>query len=296
MACYSPIEAFRLDNGSIVFSERRGVHYPLKLACGQCIGCRLERSRNWAVRCMHEAQMHSASCFITLTYDDAHFSSLNYSLNYAHFQAFIRRVRKKVGKCRFYMCGEYGSLNSRPHFHSCIFGLDFPDKVLFRRLDSGCRIYRSPLLESLWTFGYSSIGDVTFESAAYVARYICKKVTGDLAATHYMRVDPISGEIFNISPEFCHMSLKPGIGRAWFDRYLADVFPHDRVIVRGKSVGVPKYYKQLLKLRDPFLSDDLDFDRVKNAEKFVDDCTEARLLARETVHRARLTFLKRGLE
>lgn len=295
MPCYSPIDAWRLVSGTVVFVERGDIHHALKLACGQCIGCRLERSRAWAVRCMHEAQMHEHSCFVTLTYDSDHLPSHN-SLSYADFQAFMRRLRKRLGKCRFYMCGEYGERNWRPHFHACLFGVRFPDRVFLKSLPSGSRIYRSAILESLWSFGYSSIGDVTFESAAYIARYVCKKVTGDAARVHYARVDVETGEVYALTPEFTRMSLKPGIGRLWFDKYLRDVFPHDRVIVRGKAVKPPKYYKQLLKLRDGFASDDIDFARVQRADKFVDDVTEARLADRERVARAGLTFKKRGLE
>lgn len=296
VACFSPIEAWQTDSGSIVFVERGSIRRALKLACGQCIGCRLERSRGWAVRCMHEARMHSVSSFVTLTYDSDHLPSQN-GLVYGDFQRFLKRVRKRLGKCRFYMCGEYGDLNGRPHFHSCLFGVGFSDKVLLRTLPSGSKIYRSPTLESLWPFGYSSIGDVTFESAAYVARYICKKVTGSDADAHYTRVDSTTGEIYLLEPEFCHMSLKPGIGFSFYQKFGAtDIFPRDKVIVRGKECSVPKYYKALLKRSDGFMSDDIDYSREMNAAKFVDDCSEARLRDREIVTRARLAFKKRGLE
>lgn len=294
MPCYAPLKAFQVADGRIVFAERGDVCRVLSLACGQCIGCRLERSRGWAVRCMHEAQMHAKSVFITLTYDDAHFPSQNGSLVYEDFRLFLRRLRKKLGKVRFFMCGEYGSQRDRPHFHACLFGCDFPDKVYFRTLDSGCRIYRSAILESLWPYGYSSIGDVTFESAAYIARYICKKVTGDLAATHYMRVSSSTGEVFHLTPEFARMSLKPGIGAKWFEKYGSEVFPADRVVMRGREMKPPKYYKRLIK--GTFLSDDMDFQRMQRAAAFVDDCTEERLVTREIVARARLSFKPRGLE
>lgn len=294
MPCYGPIEAYQLDDGRVVFSERGSIRRSLKLACGQCIGCRLDRSRQWAVRCMHEAQMHESNAFVTLTYD-ADFLPQNGSLHYGDFQAFMRRLRKKLGKCRFYMCGEYGDLHSRPHFHACLFGVNFDDKVFLATLPSGGKIYRSAVLEELWPFGYSSIGDVTFESAAYVARYICKKVTGPMAAAHYERVDDSTGEVYFLVPEFCHMSLKPGIGFGWFEKYGAEVFPDDYVIVRGAKSKVPKYYKKLLKAADGFMSDDIDFDRELKANDFVDDCSMERLAVRETVARARLKFKKRAL-
>lgn len=294
MPCYSPVQAWQpIDGGKVAFYERKN-HRPIKLACGQCIGCRLERSRQWAVRCMHEAQMHSENCFVTLTYDDAHVPQRG-SLDYGDWQAFMRRVRKEMGKVRFYMCGEYGDSNGRPHFHGCLFGLDFRDKVHFRKLPSGSAIYTSETLSRLWPHGYASVGDVTFESAAYIARYVCKKMTGQEGETHYKRVDAMTGEIYDLVPEFCRCSLKPGLGQTWYDNFHKEVFPHDRIVLRGKEMKPPQYYKRLLKRRDPFGSDAVDASRVERAAEFVDDCTEARLAVREKVTRARLSFKKRGL-
>lgn len=295
MPCYSPIDAWQLDDGRVVFSERRNCRRFLRLACGQCIGCRLERSRQWAVRCMHESQMHERSSFVTLTYAED-FLPQNGSLVYSDFQRFMKRVRKKFGACRFYMCGEYGADHWRPHFHAALFGVGFDDRQYFRTLPSGSKIYTSAVLSELWPFGYCSVGDVTFESAAYIARYICKKVTGDCAELHYRRVDVGTGEIVDLVPEFTRMSLKPGIGAEWFSKFYGDVFPHDYVIVRGVKSCVPKFYKALLKRRDGFMSDDIDYDRELKAREFVDDCTVERLAVREVVARARLSFKKRSLE
>jgi hypothetical protein len=134
---------------------------------------------------MHEAKMHPKNCFITLTYNNEHLPS-DGSLNYEVFQLFMKRLRKKYGKgIRFYMCGEYGDKLGRPHFHACLFGHDFADKKLWKTTDSKSKLYRSAELEKLWPYGFSSVGDVTFESAAYVARYIMKKVSGDASESHY---------------------------------------------------------------------------------------------------------------
>lgn len=293
MRCFSPISAFQLDDGRVVFAERGAVRRPLTLRCGQCIGCRLKRSRDWAIRCMHEVQMHPYSSFVTLTYDSL-FLPDNGSLTYKDFQRFMYRVRKKFGKVRFFMCGEYGE-RGRPHFHCILFGLWFADREYFRTLPSGHKIYRSAILEALWPFGYCSIGEVSFESAAYVARYICKKVTGDDAEDHYKRVNLESGEVFHLTPEFCHMSLKPGIGRTWFEKFGVDVFPQDSVVMDGKKHSVPKYYDRLLALQDAFVSDDVEYDRIMKAAAHVDDCSPERLAVQEHVARARLSLSKRKI-
>jgi len=184
MACYHPVQAYLGEDGVVTFAERRthGSVSCLRLPCGKCVGCRLERSRQWAVRCMHEAQLHDRNCFITLTYDEAHVPA-GFSLRYRDFQLFMKKLRKFAGHpVRFFMCGEYGGEHSRPHFHACLFGFDFPDKVQFKRVGGGAVIYRSSVLERLWLQGFSTIGAVTFESAAYVARYVMKKLDGALTS------------------------------------------------------------------------------------------------------------------
>jgi len=298
MPCYHPLSAFQCADGSIVFyeSKRHDTVKSLSLPCGQCVGCRLERSRQWAIRCMHEAQMHTQNCFITLTYDDAHLPS-DRSLHYRDFQLFIKRLRKRYPgrRIRYYMAGEYGENFGRPHWHACIFGLDFDDKKLWKRTSANSVLYRSADLELLWPFGYSSIGDVTFESAAYVARYIMKKVTGKNAKEHYQEIDPDTGEITNRTPEFTKMSLKPGIGYEWYKQYTSDVYPHDYVIVRGKKVKPPKYYDKKFKIDNPYEFDELLYIREKSAKLNYADNTLERLAVKEQVTKAKLQKLKRNL-
>lgn len=298
MPCYHPLSAYQCADGSIVFyeSKRHDTVKSLSLPCGQCVGCRLERSRQWAIRCMHEAQMHTENCFITLTYDDAHLPS-DRSLHYRDFQLFIKRLRKRYPgrRIRYYMAGEYGENFGRPHWHACIFGLDFDDKKLWKRTSANSLLYRSENLELLWPFGYSSIGDVTFESAAYVARYIMKKVTGKNAAEHYQEIDPDTGEITNRTPEFTKMSLKPGIGYEWYKQYTSDVYPHDYVVVRGKKVKPPKYYDKKYKIDNPYEFDELLYIREKSAKLNYADNTLERLAVKEQVAKAKLQKLKRNL-
>ena len=97
------------------------------------------------------------------------------------------------------MCGEYGENRGRPHFHACLFNFDFPDKKVWRKTSQGHPVWRSPSLEALWPYGFSEIGSVTFQSAAYVARYIMKKATGRDAEQVYEWTDPLTGEVFSYS-------------------------------------------------------------------------------------------------
>lgn len=279
-------------------STERGDCRPVTVACRQCIGCRLDRSRDWAVRCVHEAQMHSASCFVTLTYSD---EFVPRCLTYTHFQLFMHRLRKRLrSRVRFFMSGEYGETTGRPHFHACLFGCDFSDdRVYYRKSSSGSRLYKSAFLDSVWGLGLCSIGDVTFESAAYAARYICKKVTGDDAEMHYQRVDRETGEVYQLEPEFSRMSLKPGLGASWCLRYMSDVLPRDYVVVNGARWPVPDYYIELLRRSNDYERlAEVEYERfVRGSKPEVSaDSTPERLAAREAVVRAQLAFKVRVLE
>lgn len=288
MACFYPLKAYRTDSGQIVFVENKkhgGIAKAMELPCGQCIGCRLERSRQWAMRCEHEAQLHDQNAFITCTYDEEHLPKRG-QLIYAHWQAFMRRLRKRTGKkIRFFMAGEYGEINGRPHYHAIIFGHDWPDKQPVTQLGNN-KYFTSEILHKTWGHGKCIIGECTFESAAYVARYCLKKINGPMAEEHYKRQDE-EGE-YQLTKEFAHMSLKPGVGMEWYKKYKTDVYPHDYVVVRGMKMKPPKYYDKKYKEDEPENAEWLEYEREKKAETELWNNTEKRLLVRETVAKAKI--------
>lgn len=233
--------------------------------------------------------MHEASSFITLTYAPEHLPNPP-SLDYRDFQLFLKRLRKQFPKIRFYMCGEYGEEFFRPHFHAAIFGTDFPDKKLHARTGAGHHIYVSDALAKLWPYGYSSVCELNFETAAYVARYIMKKITGDLADEHYKYVDDQTGEVSQLTPEFAHMSLKPGIGGQWYDKYKNDL-SLDFVVVNGVKCKPPRYFDKLLKRADT-----RRFNDVKEAREYSQylhraENTDSRLAVKHEVKLAQLSQL-----
>lgn len=294
MACFHPIYAYRdpITREVRILDPIDRCIANLTLPCGQCQGCRLERSRQWAVRIMHEASLYSSNSFVTLTYND---DNLKSSLDYTDFQKFMKRLRKSFPDVRYYMCGEYGSENWRPHFHACLFNCDFPDKTVWKK-DRGNYIYRSEKLEKLWPFGFSSVGHLTFQSAAYVARYVMKKQTGNQAKDYYTRVDQDTGEVIALVPEFNRMSLKPGIGARWFEKFKDDVYNHDYVVVNGRKTRPPRYYDKLFHAqKDLAASADLECRRYEKAQKFIDNNTDDRLAVREKVLEAKISRLKRSL-
>lgn len=132
---------------------------------------------------------------------------------------------------------------------------------------SGSKLYTSKALSGVWDKGFCSIGDVTFESAAYVARYCLKKVNGDAkevvdartGMSVYERLDSRTGEVVSVRPEYCSMSRRPGIARSWFDRYASDVYPHDYFVIRGNvKMPPPRYFDGQYELKNP-----LDMARIK---------------------------------
>lgn len=306
MPCYHPIEAFRLSSGQVTFVDRGDILGSFHIKCGQCVGCRLERSRQWAVRCVHEAKLYDRNCFISLTYDPEHVPPFS-TLRYPDFQKFMKRLRRWSDRhtagfrvrpvIHFYMAGEYGDKFGRPHYHACLFNFDFPDRVFFCHSPSGHKLYRSKLLEKLWPFGFSSIGELNFETAAYTARYIMKKINGDLAEAHYSFIDMDTGEIIMRTPEFNHMSLHGGgIGGGAFDRWHSDWYPKGEVLSRGKPALTPRYYDKRLKRIDPEAYADLQSDREERSFKWVGEQTVDRLRVREVVAKARLSQFKRSIK
>lgn len=315
MTCYKPIPAFQTptvnSNGKrpVYFTPARG-YVPVQIPCGQCIGCRLERSRQWAIRCVHEASLYTDNCFITLTFDDDHLLKRDNprSLDKREFQLFMKRLRfqckgttaveSKDGityPIRFYHCGEYGELYGRPHYHAILFNYDFPDKILFKTLN-GHPLYVSKILGELWPYGFSSVGSMTFESAAYVARYIMKKQTGDNAEKRYAQVDLDTGEYTRIEPEYNLMSRRPGIAARWYDEFESDVYPDDFVVLRNKKMRPPKYYDRLLERTRPYEYEQIKLAREVKAALHCEDQTDARLKVRESVKLRKLANLPRNLD
>lgn len=240
--------------------------YLMKLPCGQCVGCRIQYSRQWADRCMLELQYHDSAYFVTLTYDDKHvprsyypdpktgeaFTSL--TLQKRDFQLFMKRLRRHFenDKIRFFMSGEYGSQTFRPHYHAILFGLHLDDLLLYKQSPQGFAYYNSPSLQKCWSdpetgepYGFAVVAEVTWETCAYTARYVMKKLTGK-EAEFYTN--------FNIQPEFTLMSRKPGIARQYFDEH-PDLYKSEYINVKTEKGGLkfrpPRYFDKLYDLEHP---------------------------------------------
>ncbi len=299
MACFSPLTGYRPIDGSskLTFIAADGfVDTATKIACGQCRGCRLETARQWAVRCMHEAQMHERNCFLTLTYSDENLPA-DQSINVRHWQLFAKRMRFWQGPFRFYHCGEYGEQTNRPHYHALIFGLDFfEDRQLHKITKGGHNLYTCEALDELWKQGHVYIGELTQQSASYCARYSMKKLNGDQADEQYgERVCQDTGliEHYRARP-YSTMSRKPGIGSTWFDKYHSDLYPSDNCVTGGNKGRVPRYYDSLLEKTNPEQLEELKKKRRIRAIKHADNNDQHRLTVREKVLERKIKSLSRN--
>lgn len=209
-------------------------HCYVEVPCRVCMACRLNYTKEWAIRVCNEASCHGDNCFVTLTYDDKFLPS-DMSLHKEELQKFFKRLRKHLvdKKIRYFACGEYGSDDNthRPHFHANIFGW-WPQDAYFWKMSEGNPLYRSPTLEKLWPFGYSTVGQVTFKSARYVASYIVKQHRGD--DKDYYKKN-------GINPEFVVMSN--GIGRQFVDDNIEQLKGLGHIVFNGYKSVLPRYYE-----------------------------------------------------
>lgn len=250
---------------------------PIQIPCGKCIGCRLDYSRQWANRCVLEAQCYeSGECsFLTLSYDDANVpwsdDGCLLTLNPKDIQDFIKRFRMRVerefGKqIRFYLCGEYGDAKDgqipRPHYHVLLYGFDFFDKKFYSLSKAGEPIYTSEYLDSIWGKGICWIGDLTWQTCAYTARYVMKKQKGPEAGAYYQKK--------GIIPEFVRMSLKPGIGTEYFNRHKDEIYKNDEIFIPNGDFVItckpPPYFDSLLERENPEL-----LVRIKSARRLFNE-------------------------
>lgn len=273
MSCVSPMTAYWRDvnRSAITFDKNKSAtKVPFNLPCGKCIGCRMDRARQWGFRCLHEKKMWTHNHFVTLTYNDESLPPGG-SLCLRDVQLFMKRLRKarnsNVGNpIRFFLGAEYGEINRRPHYHALLFNCDFPDKLFHSKNDRGEALYTSGELSRLWSndggrssLGFVTIGEITFDSAIYCAKYALKKY--NLRENHtqeekdeYDRryvVYDADGVVYERRPEFAVMSRRPGIGAGYYEKYGNEVLAHDNIIVDGRECRPPRFYDTRSELRDP---------------------------------------------
>lgn len=236
-----------------------------KIPCKLCCGCQEKYSKDWATRCMLEAQKWTQNFFITLTYDEEHiprddelvnkktgeiFQNDNWEqghLETKHSEKFIKDLRRyweyhfNHKGIRFYLAGEYGSKTKRPHMHAILFNLPIKPEQLevYKITQNGDMLWKCPEIEKIWGKGFISLAEVNWDTCAYVARYVMKKQKGKKSDEWYYEQ--------GMSPEFVRMSNRPGIGLDFFKENFQKIYEHDEIIINGhkqsiQSVKPCEYY------------------------------------------------------
>lgn len=276
MACYHPLTAYARTrkNGkrAIVFADdhvrpwiiKDGYLFEEKLLipCGQCLGCRIDYSREWAIRCMLEASLYDnetnpgKNYFLTLTYHDDFLPAgklLRPSLKPDDLTKFMKDLRRQLEYhfnwqgVRFYACGEYGEKFKRPHFHIILFNMPKLPLKYYRTNFEGNILYNCDFISKVWGKGHAVIGEVNFHTCAYVARYMTKKHKGE-ESDYY--------ENEGIEPEFSRCSRRPGIGYQYYEEHKDRFYLSDEISVpKGDGtvlkVHPPEFYDRLYDIDSP---------------------------------------------
>ncbi len=297
MPCYAPLQGYKdITTGGLVFSKKNATQ-KMEVACGQCLGCRVDHRLMWSIRIIHEASMHIdnfGNSWATLTYRDpsactdeqyrsGYYIPADYSLRPSDVSDFVRSLRRgnRDHKIRYFYCGEYGDENQRPHYHICIFNHSFDDQYLWKD-DEGVYTYTSEELQKHWPWGFTTVAPLNLQTAAYTAGYALKKITGKRAEEHYLRCDE-HGEAYWLLPEYIRMSTgrgKPsGLGATFYEKFSSDIFPSDQSPIpgHGQSELVPRYYKNILAEQNPAMLEDVKELRRKFITAHAADFTPERL-------------------
>lgn len=241
---------------------------------------------------VHESETRSSTHFITLTYDEKHLPEAG-SLNPRDTKNFIKALRKRTGPLSYYLCGEYGSKKDRPHYHAVLYGADLSDRHLYTHRNSQ-PVWHSPLLAESWTLGSHEFTNFNYAAALYTSGYIRKKLSLKRHASHYERLNLLTGEIRQIQQEFARISNRPALGKRWFHQFSTDVYPRDFVLINGQKSKPPRYYDRLLE--DGYLLDGVrtpgqpELMMQVRAQRYADakELSEKELADAEVIHEARI--------
>lgn len=232
--------------------------YPrgLTVPCGKCLQCRIQKRREWSLRMLHELDNWHDAVFLTLTYSPDKMPIVPVGLKYGpmpsngtlvkkHLQDFIKRLRRDLDyekrKIKYFACGEYGDERERPHYHAIIYGIGLSgkDKNLVCQNWTYCDWNNSSIFKG-------SFGVVEPDSIRYVAQYIDKKYTGELADKQY--------KLRGREPVF--RILSQGIGKEYIYKCAEQMYQKGHITHKGIPQSIPRYY--LNKLDEIGLRPDLN--------------------------------------
>lgn len=232
----------------------------LEVPCGNCLGCRLDYSKDWATRADLEAKRWKFNWFITLTYDEENLpkgTKDNPSLNTDHIDDFIQSIRNYFRKhykhdgIRYLLAGEYGDLGGRPHYHLILFNCPLPDIKPYtydadgnyiQHKDSFGQYYLfSDIVENAWKKrGMVTISEASWYTSAYVSQYVVKKQKGQSSQVY---------DVLGIIPPFLRVSNKPGIGYCYYEENVKHLAEYPLLYIprnnnKPLSTRAPRYFKK----------------------------------------------------
>lgn len=236
--------------------------YPdgLEVPCGRCLACRIKKRQEWVLRLTHELSYYQQSSFVTLTYNDAYLPIGEMgipTLRKADLQKCIKRIRKALPadyRIKYFACGEYGDLTQRPHYHLILMGLGLTDehKQIVMRSWPFCD----------WDNEYirrGSFGVAEADSVRYVAQYIDKKFSGDLAEEEY--------EEKGREPVF--RLLSQGLGLRYAQQNADQIRQQERITLNGVNQSIPRYYINKLSINPEMLKDHAVESELDTVERII---------------------------
>lgn len=250
MQCIRPLKASFDNNGDITYNNKMAVKglQPFEFDCRKCLPCRLNIAREKSIRCFHEAKTHENNIFLTLTYSEEHLKSPK--LQYRDWQLFMKSLREKIErgvtdkelkkqlKITAMVTGEYGEKNKRPHWHAIIFNYRPTDSEYSHSNERGEPLFTSKTIKSLWKKGKHDFGEVTMDSASYVARYAAKKLVHGNDQDHDYH--PL------------HKTPNNGMGKTWIQKHWKHTFENGFIVLpNGQQSKIPRYYVDWLKKNKP---------------------------------------------
>lgn len=218
-----------------IFDFKNKKSYQVLLPCGKCDDCRVSHSKEWALRALLELVSRNKkdqlnSWFVTLTYRDC-FLPIDNKLNLKHVSLFIKKLRhfferkNKDVKIKYFVCGEYGTKNYRPHYHMLIYGLPLDDLKVYKKVGKFDFLWMSNFLEKMWGRGFVVVGNLTYKTAFYTCRYTLKK---------YGNTDVV-------------MSCSNGFGKKWCLDNLHQLVDNGYLRFCGRNYNIPKYFLKLIR-------------------------------------------------
>lgn len=311
MPCFHPIKGWIGRDGKFTTNSKKtwlDKREEVQIPCGQCLGCRLEYSRQWAIRCQHEMYQHKENMFITMTYDDDHLPRKGVCKK--HVQDFIKRLRDHLSRdeaykkrlqyyhvrdpsfepktgIRYFGCSEYGSTTFRPHYHFIIFGYLVDDLVLYSQGKTGCKVYLSEKLSKIWSHGNVLVGEsCNFETAAYIARYVVKQ---------FEQKELLYERNKGLCKNFILSSRRPAVGLGFFEENKQQLVRLDKVLIReGVRCLPPKYYDKKLKEFDQTAFERNRLKRIEQIKEEKESVFYHRLLNKEQITEQKV-FKERNL-